>query len=1036
MTSIKQILARHDWENPVVTNWNRLPLHTSMSYANERNKREIKQPRKSLNGPWQFSYFENLSDIDEEWRKKDLPTSKIIHVPSNWQLQGDYDVPVYTNVTYPFPVNPPYVPTENPVGAYSKKVFLDNKWLADNTESHVVFNGVGSAFYLWVNGEWVGYSEDSRLPAEFDITEELRAGENRIAVLVLKWSKGSYFEDQDMWRMSGIFRDVDLIRVPKTRFQDLAIETKLDEDLDDATVEVRAQLVGNSADNLSVTAELFYHGMSLFKATEQFGNRVIDERGTNDGQVSLELPVKNPALWSAEVPNLYDIKVSLHDGEENYQIENKKVGIRKVQIKDGLLTLNNQPLLIRGVNKHEFNSKTGYYVDEKTMIDDIRMMKEHNFNAVRLSHYPNASRWYELCDQYGLYLVDEANIETHGVKPMNYLTNDPKYLPLMMERVTRMVQRDYNHPSIIIWSLGNESGYGHNHDAMYQWIKNTDPSRPIQYEGGGADTPATDIIAPMYARVDQDQVEEVNSKWAIKKWIGLSKENRPLILCEYAHSMGNSLGGFNKYWEAFEKYPRLQGGFIWDWVDQGLLTKNNEGQSYYAYGGDFGDYPNDRQFSLDGLLFPDRTPKPALLEAKYCQQYFAFQLEKDPTGKVNYMTVSNKHLFKTVNDATLIYQILSNDQVIETKKIKLNLAPQTEERVSLNFSDNSNEDVYMNCQIVQDSTDGLIRSGTLLAYKQFILRNKPIMISDVRSSDDYEDFLINDATDSLSISLDDAIWQFNKRTGWLSNWIKNGQEKVLTPLKDQFSRAALDNDIGVSEVTNIDPNAWFERWQATGFNHLNEKLVQFNWTALKDEVRITTQHQFLSPIDQHIMFISSKEYRINHVGDLKVYVDVWRQVADPQPARIGLSVQINATTDAVTYSGLGPMENYPDRRSAAIRGKWDASLKELYTPYVFPSENGLRTEVAYLKFDHHVIRALEQRFSFNLSQFSQAQLSAVTHQHLLKPEEGVWLNIDGYHMGVGGDDSWSPSVSPEFLLSNDHYHYSFSWSNAEGEANV
>ncbi|MFT8966986.1 glycoside hydrolase family 2 TIM barrel-domain containing protein, partial [Leuconostoc suionicum] len=646
MTSIKQILARHDWENPVVTNWNRLSLHTSMSYANERDKQEIKQPRKSLNGPWQFSYFENLSEIDEEWREKDLPTSKNIHVPSNWQLQGDYDVPVYTNVTYPFPVNPPYVPNENPIGAYSKKVFLDNKWFAENTESHVVFNGVGSAFYLWVNGEWVGYSEDSRLPAEFDITEELRAGENRIAVLVLKWSKASYFEDQDMWRMSGIFRDVDLIRVPKTRFQDLAIETKLDEDLDDATVEVRAQLVGNSADNLSVTAELFYHGISLFKATEQFGNRIIDERGANDNQVSLELPVKNPALWSAEVPNLYDIKVSLHNEEENYQIENKKVGIRKIQIKDGLLTLNNQPLLIRGVNKHEFNSKTGYYVDEKTMIDDIRMMKEHNFNAVRLSHYPNASRWYELCDQYGLYLVDEANIETHGVKPMNYLTNDPKYLPLMMERVTRMVQRDYNHPSIIIWSLGNESGYGHNHDAMYQWLKKTDPSRPIQYEGGGADTPATDIIAPMYARVDQDQVEEVNSKWAIKKWIGLPKEKRPLILCEYAHSMGNSLGGFNKYWEAFEKYPRLQGGFIWDWVDQGLLTKNNEGQSYYAYGGDFGDYPNDRQFSLDGLLFPDRTPKPALLEAKYCQQYFAFQLEKDPTGKVNSMIVSSKYLWQ------------------------------------------------------------------------------------------------------------------------------------------------------------------------------------------------------------------------------------------------------------------------------------------------------------------------------------------------------------------------------------------------------
>ncbi|GMA70649.1 hypothetical protein GCM10025879_18950 [Leuconostoc litchii] len=535
---------------------------------------------------------------------------------------------MYTNVTYPFPINPPFVPRKNSVGAYTKTVNIENEWFNQSTETHIVFNGVSSAFYIWVNGEWIGYSEDSRLPAEFDITKALHPGENRIAVLVLKWSKASYFEDQDMWRMSGIFRDVDLLCVPKMRLNDFTIQTNLDEDLDDATIDIHAQIAQEPGKDTVLTAELFYQEQRIAIVTEKFGNLIIDERGRNDLEVTLQLRVKNPKLWSAEIPDLYDIKLTLHNQTNIYQIEKKKVGIRKIEIKDGLLTLNNQPLLIRGVNKHEFKAETGYYMDEKTMIEDIRMMKEHNFNAVRLSHYPNTSKWYDLCDQYGLYLVDEANIETHGVKPMNLLTNDPKYLPLMIERVTRMVQRDFNHPSIIIWSLGNESGYGHNHDAMYQWVKQFDHSRPVQYEGGGADTPVTDIIVPMYARVEQDQVEAVNSKWSIKKWISLPNEHRPLILCEYAHSMGNSLGGFKAYWQAFEKYPRLQGGFIWDWVDQGLLTKNNEGQEYYAYGGDFGDQPNDRQFSLDGLLFPDRTPKPALLEAKFCQQYFGFSLKK------------------------------------------------------------------------------------------------------------------------------------------------------------------------------------------------------------------------------------------------------------------------------------------------------------------------------------------------------------------------------------------------------------------------
>lgn len=596
MTTLQTILARRDWENPVVTQLHRLPSHTEMTYDGQVQ---------SLNGPWGFNYFTQLDAIDDIWRVQDLPDATTITVPGNWQLAGDYDVPLYSNVAYPFPVTPPIVPDENPVGAYSKTIQVDEAWLAASRETHIVFHGVSSAFYLWVNGNWVGYSEDSRLPAEFDLTPYLVAGENRLAVLVLKWSKASYFEDQDMWRLSGIFRDVELLNMPKVRLSDFRVETQVADDLDDAVVKVHAEIDDVVNQALQVRATLAWDGLEITSAETTFGNDLVDERGANAHDATLSLSVHQPKLWSAEIPQRYDLTLTLFDDETVYHTETKKIGIRRVDIKDGLLRLNNQPLLIRGVNKHEFTPETGYYVDEATMLKDIRLLKEHNFNAVRLSHYPNDRRWYDLCDQYGLYLVDEANIETHGMTPMNRLTNDATYLPLMLARVTRMVQRDYNHPSVIIWSLGNESGYGHNHDALYQWIKQVDPSRPVQYEGGGADTPATDIIAPMYARVDQDQVAPVNSKWAIKKWLSQPGETRPLILCEYAHSMGNSLGGFAKYWDAFEQYPRLQGGFIWDWVDQGLLKNETMGEAFYAYGGDFGDYPNDRQFSLDGLLFPD-----------------------------------------------------------------------------------------------------------------------------------------------------------------------------------------------------------------------------------------------------------------------------------------------------------------------------------------------------------------------------------------------------------------------------------------------
>ena len=1016
MTTLQTILARRDWENPVVTQWHRLPSHTEMTYGHQVQ---------SLNGTWQFNYFTQLNAIDDTWRVQDLPDATPITVPGNWQLAGDYDVPLYRNVAYPFPVAPPSVPEENPVGAYSKTIQVDAAWLAEAKETHIVFHGVSSAFYLWINGTWVGYSEDSRLPAEFDLTPYLVAGENRIAVLVLKWSKASYFEDQDMWRLSGIFRDVELVNMPKVRLSDFKVETQVADDLDDAMVEVHAEISDVANQALQVRATLSWDGLEVASDETTFGNDLVDERGANAHDASLSLPVHQPKLWSAEVPQRYDLTLTLFDDETVYHTEIKKIGIRRVDIKDGLLRLNNQPLLIRGVNKHEFTPETGYYVDEATMLKDIRLLKEHNFNAVRLSHYPNDRRWYDLCDQYGLYLVDEANIETHGMTPMNRLTNDATYLPLMLARVTRMVQRDYNHPSVIIWSLGNESGYGHNHDAMYQWIKQVDPSRPVQYEGGGADTPATDIIAPMYARVDQDQVAPVNSKWAIKKWLSQPGETRPLILCEYAHSMGNSLGGFAKYWDAFEQYPRLQGGFIWDWVDQGLLKNETTGEAFYAYGGDFGDYPNDRQFSLDGLLFPDRTPKPALLEAAFCQQFFGFALVRTPTGRIKGLQVTSKYLFKRVNDAALKITWQVNGKIQGSEHMPLDLAAGETLTLPLTPPQVAAGEILLNLDVIQLTQDGIIRPQTRLAYQQFVVQNQAIATLP-QTENDVRPPVVTKLGQEVRITAGQEEFVFDQQSGWLTQWYHVGIAQLLTPLTDHFTRAPLDNDIGVSEVGHIDPNAWYEKWRASGLDHLQPSLVHFDVTPAGRTVDISTKHHFLSAIDQHLMLQSEKRYQISAQGTLTLEVNVWRQVADPAPARIGLMAQLTTVPQQVQYDGLGPMENYPDRRAAAVQGRWTASLTDLYTPYIFPSENGLRTAVTRLRFGQHDIQGL-QPLAFNLSQYSPQQLAHTTHRHLLQPEPGIWLNLDGYHMGVGGDDSWSPSVAPEYLLTAAQYHYGLQW---------
>ncbi|NIY46365.1 beta-galactosidase [Cedecea colo] len=1017
--TLASVLARRDWSNPAVTRLNQLAAHPPFASwrSPEAAREDIRsQSLRSLNGTWKFSYFTQPEAVPESWVEQDLNGADAIHVPSNWQMLG-YDAPIYTNVTYPIPVNPPFVPEANATGCYSLTFNLDAEWLTTG-QTRIIFDGVNSAFHLWCNGSWIGYAQDSRLPSEFDLSQALRPGENRIAVMVLRWSDGSYLEDQDMWRMSGIFRDVTLLHKPQTHLSDMRVVTHLNEDFTRAELETLVVVQGDEQE-VQVCVQLWKGEELKGEKQQPIGSEIIDERGAYGDRTTIRLPVECPLLWSAETPNLYRLVVTLKDKHgEVIEAEACDVGFRKVEISQGLLKLNGKPLLIRGTNRHEHHPENGQVMDIDTMRQDIMLMKQHNFNAVRCSHYPNHPLWYRLCDQYGLYVVDEANIETHGMVPMNRLSDDPVWLPAMTERVTRMVQRDRNHPSIIIWSLGNESGHGSNHDALYRWIKSNDPTRPVQYEGGGANSAATDIICPMYARVDQDQPFPQVPKWSIKKWIAMPDENRPLILCEYAHAMGNSFGGFHKYWAAFRQYPKLQGGFVWDWVDQSLIKHDENGQPFSAYGGDFGDKPNDRQFCMNGLVFADRTQHPALYEAQQAQQFFQFTLLRESPLKVE---IASEYLFRTSDNERLIWTVKQDGNVLAHGDALLELAPQGKQLIVLDDlpAITRSGDVWLTVQVQQIEATAWSEAGHICAWEQWQL---PGVLAVPEQTATGEAPRLEAAADSFEIHQGNQRWSFSRETGLLTQWWQDDRATLLSPLMDQFTRAPLDNDIGVSEATRIDPNAWVERWKAAGMYRLEAELLHCEAQALECEVLLRTVHRWTH--QNQALFISHKTYRIDDRGELHIDVNVSIAFGTPAPARIGLTCQLAEVQPNVSWLGLGPHENYPDRKQSARFDRWRLPLEEMYTPYVFPTENGLRCDTQSLEYGENLWRG---KFHFNISRYSQRQLRETSHRHLLSAEPGSWLNIDGFHMGVGGDDSWSPSVSPEYLLTEQQYHYSVSW---------
>ncbi len=1015
---LAQCLARRDWENPAVTSSHRLAAHTPQASWRDLDSARKESPSPSvisLNGDWQFSYFTAPELVPESWLQGDLPDSQPIPVPSNWQMHG-YDIPIYTNIKYPFPCNPPFVPKENPTGCYSTTFTVADEWRTAG-QTRVIFDGVNSAFYLWCNGHWVGYSQDSRLPAEFDLTPYLQSGVNRLAVMVLRWSDGNYLEDQDMWRMSGIFRDVSLLHKPATHLANVMVRPELDACYRDAQLHLQIEVNGDCAAH-QVAVWLYDGEEALLCERRTIGTVAIDEKGSYHDRLLLSLPVKEPRLWSAEIPNLYRLVVALEtQGGQLVEAEAYDVGFRSVEIKNGLLLVNGKAVLIRGANRHEFHPERGQAVRPEDMLQDVLLMKRYNFNAVRTSHYPNHPAWYQLCDRLGLYVVDEANIETHGMTPMSRLSDDPVWACAFTERVTRMVQRDFNHPSIIIWSLGNESGHGAVQDGMYSWVKSRDPSRPVQYEGGGANTAATDIVCPMYARVDQDQPFPAVPKWAIKKWIGMPGEDRPLILCEYAHAMNNSLGGFARYWDAFRQYPRLQGGFIWDFVDQGISRISDDGKPYWAYGGDFGDTPNDRQFCLNGVFFPDRTPHPSLYEVQKAQQFFQFKLISTKPLQIE---VQSEYLFRHTDHEQLRWQIMQQGELKALGEMELTLPPEGSQILTLceELPQSSNGgEVWLDVSVHLTQDTPWADTGFAVAKEQWplptVLARNSIDLSKAGAIPS-----LVDQGNSWMIQSGTQAWILNKKSGLLTDWVCDEKSLLLSALTEQFIRAPIDNDIGASEADHVDPNAWIARWDAAGLNQLQSRCFYIQAYTGLDGVIVQAERGYFH--DDKLLIRSEWQYYFSAQGTVRIGITTHASEGLPSLARLGLVLHLDETADNISWLGRGPHENYPDRKTAAHIGHWQLPLSEMHTPYIFPCENGLRCDTRLLQVGNLEVSGL---FHFRVSPYSTKQLTDTRYQYQLQPEKGLYLHLDGFHMGIGGDDSWSPSVHPDYQLGAGIYRY-------------
>jgi len=1008
-----------DWENPQVVGLNKEAPHaTALPYPDLRSAkaggRDTTPFFKLLNGDWKFHWVGKPSDRPLDFFRTDFDDAgwPTIPVPSCWEMFG-YGIPIYTNVAYPFPADPPHIPHDyNPVGSYRTEFEIPAGW--DGRQVFINFGGVYSAFYLWVNGQKVGYSEESKTPAEFNISPFLHPGRNLLAVEVYRWSDGSYLEDQDMFRFSGIFRDVFLFAPPSVFIRDFFAWSDLDDAYRDATLHMTAKvrnLAERPTSGLRLEAHLFDPAGAPVAGGRLAAGILWPLPPGKETTLTFQASVKNPAKWTAETPNLYRLVLVLKDkAGRTLEATGSNFGFREVEVRQAQLLINGRPVKLKGVNRHEHDPDFGRALPYERMVQDITLLKQHNINTVRTSHYPNDVRWYDLCDRYGIYLVDEANIESHG---MGYgpktLGQPPEWKAAHLDRVTRMVERDKNHPSVIIWSLGNEAGAGDNFRAAAQAARALDPTRPLHYERMNE---VADLDSTMYPSVEELAEE------------GRKKSDKPFFVCEYAHAMGNACGNLKEYWEVIESSPRLIGACIWDWVDQGLRKTTDEPPGpdgrprwFYAYGGDFDDVPNDGNFCCNGLVPPDRQVTPKLLEVKKVYQNIAVEPVDLAAGKI---LVRNKFSFTNLREFAASWSVAEEGRTIRRGDMgRLDIAPGAVKVVALPIGQMARRpgaEYFLEVSFRLDRDTLYARKGFELAWEQMAL---PTQAAPAARADDRRDLpalKLEEMGDRVLVQGADFQAVFSRKQGALAGLsygrrtVLEGQGLAANGPRLNLFRAPTDNDVWLAK-----------KWTDSGLSQLHSLVQKF-------EVRV--KDVWTVEVEAVVDHIGFKGLGVRHTclytlsADAGILLDnTFSPLGSLPPLyRLGLKMTISRDLENMTWFGRGPGESYPDRKSSCRLGLWSGLVTEQFVDYLRPQENGNKEDVRWASWADASGEGLKvvglNRLSVTASHFTAEDLDGSRHKIRqpkrfvrLSPRPDIILCLDQAQMGLGGASCGPPPLA-------------------------
>ncbi|RCG21515.1 DUF4981 domain-containing protein [Streptomyces diacarni] len=981
-----------------------------------RGGREHSPYHRSLNGDWRFRWSENPDKRPEGFHRTDYDDGDwdTLPVPANWELHG-YREPIYLNVRYPWigyeEPEPPAVPQEfNPVGSYRRTFTVPRDW--DGRRTLLSFQGVKSAFFVWVNGRQVGYSEDSYTPAEFDISEHLRRGENTLAVEVYRWSDGSWLEDQDMIDLSGIFRDVYLYSVPRVHLHDVEVRTALDDALTSAELTVRTRVrdtTGGTVGTYTVTGVL-YDADGRRVETGRLSGTVRPPAG-GVGDVDLTGTVRRPALWSAESPALYTLVLTVEGPSGGRsEIQRVRFGFRKLTFGPGKLEINGKPLVFAGTNRHESDPDHGQAVPEKTMLRDIELMKRHNINAVRTSHYPNATRWLELCDEHGLYVVDEANLESHGVRD-TVPGSLPEWTEACVDRARSMVERDKNHACVVMWSLGNEAGGGDNFAKMADWIHERDASRPVHYEGMSS---VADVESRMYAPPSE-----------VEKY-GESGNPKPFLLCEYAHSMGNSTGNLKEYWDLFEKYPNLHGGFIWDWVDQAIRkpVPGDASRTYLSYGGDWvKDYPTDGNFCCNGVIRSDREAEPELAEVKHVYQRIAFHGKKAAEGEVE---VANKQLFLGLDAYELRWEVTRDGERQQHGTAKPPAAgPGETGTVRLPLTRPGKPvpgaEYWLNLSLVLRHGTSWAKAGHEVATGQLQLEDWQTPAPREPGEEELPPVEYAESGNEVTVTGRDFTLTLDKAGGTLTDFRHKGAVVLSAGPVPNFWRGPTDNDIGRGFHKTA------ATWKEAGAKRTTDevKVARKNRSVVTIEVRSTLP---TSPATSAFTTV----FTVRGDGEVRVAHTLEPGAGLPDLPMVGALLTLPKDRSAFTWYGRGPQENYWDRRTGAAVGRYRSSVEEQFTPYVRPQQCGNVTDVRWGELsgkDGTGLRVSTEpgdHLELSALRYTPADLDGPKHPHELTPRKETVLGVNHRQMGLGGNDSWGAAPLEQYLLHADRtYRYGY-----------